>query len=422
MAKKEKYTWKIGEDLPPIDEHSTVKHALIADYVSRYIEVYMAGFHVRKLSLSIIDGFAGGGRYRDEITQAVVDGSPFLILEAIKTAEIKINVDRRKPRTIDAEYHFIDKAKEHHEFLEDELSASDYVEWLNTKIRLYRQSFESALPGIIERIQKRDNAQRALFILDQYAYKDVPLQLIRKIFSATKNSEVILTFGYDSLQGFLSDADHSKKAMQNIGLDCYIDWNRLALFKESNQWHAAIQEQLSNALKAASGAKHITLFYIIPKKGWSYWLVHLSQVYRARDVMMDLHWKHANTQCSFRHYLHDGIFDLGYNAASSNQQSLLDFGQEFDFQEESRNRCIESLSTELPKLIYADKEMTFASLISAIGSSTPASEIHIKSALQTAIDQKEIIVHTSKGGLRRSANSIRNEDIIQYLQRPLHLI
>ena len=39
---------------------------------------------VESLPLTIVDGFAGGGRYNNTIAGTEVKGSPFLILEAVK--------------------------------------------------------------------------------------------------------------------------------------------------------------------------------------------------------------------------------------------------------------------------------------------------------------------------------------------------
>ena len=109
--KKEKYTWAIGKPLPNLDEHSQAKHRIISDYIQRYVEVYMSNTSIEGLRLSIVDGFSGGGKYRDILTNETVDGSPFVILNAIKEVEERINKDRIKRRSIDAHYFFIDCIK-----------------------------------------------------------------------------------------------------------------------------------------------------------------------------------------------------------------------------------------------------------------------------------------------------------------------
>ena len=294
LAKESKYQWEIGGKLPELDEHSHIKHAIIADYIKRYVKVYMSNANIETLPLTIVDGFAGGGRYKDALTTSEIEGSPFLILNAVKEAEVTLNIDRVKPRRIDAEYHFVEKDNNNFDFLKYELNFSEFFIHLGSKIFLHRSEFGDVSPEIVERIQKRNRAQRALFILDQYAYKDVPLRLVRHILKTVANSEVIMTFNYDSLQRYISDTLSNRKALENIDIAEHINWKRFAQLKEAGLWQSAIQEQLANAIWKASGARHMTLFFVTSKKGSSYWLVHLSKVYRARDVMMDLHYKHSN--------------------------------------------------------------------------------------------------------------------------------
>ena len=374
---------------------------------------------VESLPLTIVDGFAGGGHYNNIITDTEVKGSPFLILDAVKEAEVRANVGRRKPRIINAEYHFVEKVKPHYEYLEHEVNSSEYVDYLNSKVFLYQDDFLKVAPIIIKKIKNRNRAQRAIFILDQYAYKDVPFQIAKKILGGLQNSEIIMTFNYDSLQRYISDTPDNKKALENIGLAQHIEWSRLAQFKEAGLWKSAIQEQLANAIWKVSGAKHMTLFFVTPKNGSSYWLVHLSKLFRARDVMMNLHYKHFNT-IDFSHHLNKGIFALGYKAVETPGQFNLDFSESFDFGTDARVHCIDQLSEDIPKLLYKyDRPVTFSELTDLIGSLTPASEAQIKSALQESIAHKEIVVQTESGGYRRKSTPISPKDNIEYKQHPL---
>lgn len=412
-----KYDWRIGSELPQLDEHSHTKHLIIADYLKRYVEVYMSNTNIERLPLTIVDGFAGGGKYRGFDDHNVVDGSPFLILKSLKEAEAAINIGRKKPRHIETEYHFIEKEAPHLEFLRHELATSEFSHLVDKTAHLYRGTFAKVAPAIVSRIQQRNRSMRAIFILDQYAYKDVPFPLINTILSST-NSEIILTFNYDTLQGFLSENSTNRKALENIGLAQYIDWQRFNVLKEAGMWQQAIQEQLANAILQASGAKHITLFFIKPKKGWTYWLVHLSKVYRARDVMMDLHWKHSNVSTGFEHYLGNGLFALGYQACKIPGQNTLDFGEVFDFGADAKKKCISDLSEAIPRLLdNQGLEIPFHILTDTIGSLTPASAQEIRIALQGAMKNKEIIVMNKNGNPRSSANQINGEDIIKYHQR-----
>ncbi|MEQ8261726.1 MAG: three-Cys-motif partner protein TcmP [Alcanivorax sp.] len=419
--KKDKYRWYPGGQLPDLDEHSQAKHRIIADYIQRYVEVYMSNTSIVRFPLSIVDGFSGGGKYRDVLGNQIVDGSPFVIMNAVDEVETRINEGRIKPRKVDANYYFIDQEKEHTEFLKEEIKKTKHKEKLGKSIFLKNDIFARAAPEIVAKISLRNRAQRCLFILDQYAYKDVPFNTVNHILSTLKGSEVILTFNVNSVLNYISDRSENRKALENIHLASYIDWKRIASLKEAGHWQKAVQEQLASAIFQASGARHITLFFITPKEGLTYWLVHLSKVYRARDVMMGLHWKHSNA--SFSHHLAEGIFSLGYTATQTPGQAELDLACEFDFGLEAERRCINRLSEDIPKLVHGcDKPILLKELLDAIGSNTPAAESQIREALTNAVRSKEILIATPVGKYRRSAKQARDEDIIRYCQQPIRFI
>jgi len=274
------------------------------------------------------------------------------------------------------------------------------------------------LAEILLRIEQRNRSRRVIFLLDQFAYKDVPFWAIRNILTKT-NGEIILTFNFDSLQAFISDTEKNRKALENIGLAEFISWERLATLKESGLWQQAIQEQLANAIHKCSGAKHMTLFFITPKDGWTYWLVHLSNVYRARDVMMGLHWKYSNA--SFQHHLNPGLFMLGFEAIHVPGQHMLDFAP-FDFGANTQLKCVEALSVDLPKFICdRNSAIKFKDLLDQIGSNTPASELELRMGLDASIKNKELIITTEQGNHRRSAKRIQNDDVIKYNQMQIFL-
>jgi len=88
-----------------------VKHDLVRDYLGRYVQVLLSNPRIETLTLSIVDGFAGGGEYRSLNVMDYVDGSPLLALQTITEAEVRLNIGREKPRRIDAEYFFVEKVR-----------------------------------------------------------------------------------------------------------------------------------------------------------------------------------------------------------------------------------------------------------------------------------------------------------------------
>ena len=57
------YEWKVGERLPEIRAHSLAKHRILRRYIERYIEIVTATSWQEQLSITFVDGYAGGGRY-----------------------------------------------------------------------------------------------------------------------------------------------------------------------------------------------------------------------------------------------------------------------------------------------------------------------------------------------------------------------
>ena len=70
----------------------------------------------------------------------------------------------------------------------------------------------------------------------------------------------------------------------------------------------------------------MTLFLLLQRMAHHTGWFHLSKLYRARDVMMNLHYKHLNT-IDFSHHLSKGIFALGYKAVETPGQFNLDFSE-----------------------------------------------------------------------------------------------
>lgn len=421
-SKKNKYPWEIGLPPPPLDEHSAVKHDITSEYIRRYIFTVLGFIGPTELKLTIVDGFSGGGRYRDEFKGLIVPGSPFIILDAIKEAEAHLNNIFNQPKKIDAEYHFVESNRDYFNYLVNEINISEYSHLVQSKLFLHQNQFHLIAQTIINRIIKRNRAQRSIFILDQFGYKDVPFNLIQNIIQNINKSEVILTFSFKSLQSFLSDNLSSQTALKNIGLYQYIDWNRLEELKNNGLWQHAVQEQLSYAIKKASGAKHMTLFFFEPKKGWAYWLVHLSKEYKARSVMMDIHWNNANTDNSskFNHALGDGLFALGYKAQKIAKQAAFDFPDLMQFDEHGEHRCIDALTNDLPQFIFEHGPILFKDLLNTISDLTAATESSIRKALQPAMDCSKVEVKIDNtGNLRRRAKNIKYTDTLYYKQSGL---
>src|SRR5262249_24918722 len=107
MPKKE-YGWEIGGVPPPIEAHSLAKHRILSEYVQRYIHVLTATPGQDTFRLTLVDGFAGGGEYTDAQTKLLSPGSPLILLDAVRAAEVAVNATRTKKLRVDARFIFVD--------------------------------------------------------------------------------------------------------------------------------------------------------------------------------------------------------------------------------------------------------------------------------------------------------------------------
>lgn len=425
VKRDEKYSWHVGSRPPPIDPHSLVKHQIVRSYLGRYIQVLMSNVLIEKLTLSIVDGFAGGGEYMAENGMDFHDGSPLIALNTVAEQEIELNIGRQKPRRVDAKYYFVEKDKGNFEYLRQLVGARIDKGRQEREIELLAGTFQERVGAIIADIRSRAGGERAIFLLDQYAYDQVPAPLLRTIFTQVKGAEVLLTFNVDSLISFLSNSAQSRKKLEEMGLDRYIDWESIDRLKSAggNVWRSAIQRNLAKGLVEVSGAKHYTIFYVTPKgsTAWTYWLVHLSNSFKARDVMMELHWQHAN---HFSHYLEPDLFTLGYSTnadGSATGQDAFDLGQAHHFDKVASERCLMGLAARLVPTIYGLVAPTrFGEILEQIGSSTPATADMIRMSLDAAIRNGDIGAAAATGGSRRKGSALSLDDVLTPgQQRPM---
>lgn len=415
------YNWKNGPDV--IQQHSIAKHRILQSYLAAYFQTLVSSPKQDVLKLTLVDGFAGGGLYIHSDTKELVKGSPFICLNATKEADYLINKNRQKPVELDVHYFFVEADRHAFLHLDKVLRDDGYGSALDHTIYLRHAKFQDEADGIIDFIKKKSPRNgRSIFVLDQYGYTDVPKDLIQKIFRKLPSAEVILTFGVDSFLNFVSDEKLNEKLLEIIGLPEVLKGRTIQDIKTSEKnWRLFIQSSLYRNLVTSCGAQHYTPFFIRNNKGHGdYWLIHLSQHYRARDVMTEVHWDHNNY---FIHYGGPGLdmfqmigYNPDYDSAFKGQYEL-----GFEFDDVARNASIASLMDQIPRLIYANDEGTsFGVLFATTCNESPASAEIYRTTIERLIKHKVIEVVSPDGVKRRSALQILSLDqIIAPVQRPL---
>jgi hypothetical protein len=188
--------------------------------------------------------------------------------------------------------------------------------------------------------------------------------------------------------------------------------------RSERDWRRYIQSNFYQDLRAGSGAHHFTPFFIRARGGHGdYWLVHLSQHPKARDVMTQTHWNGQN----YIHYGGSGLdmfmvgYDPHFDAQSRGQSSL-----GFEFDDVARNESLRLLRDQIPQYLTRHPDgITFGAFFSDQCNETPATRSMIAEVLASLQLEKEISIQTENGGLRRSASLDDSDVILLSKQRKL---
>jgi three-Cys-motif partner protein len=415
------YNWKNGPDA--IQQHSIAKHRILQSYLAAYFKTLVSSPNQDELRLTLVDGFAGGGLYYHSDTKELVKGSPFVCLNATKEAEFSLNQGRKKQLKLDVSYFFVEANRDACLHLDKVLRDEGYSTLIGNNIQLRHAKFQDEVNNIIDSIKRKSPRNgRSIFILDQYGYKEVPAGLIQKIFSSLPSAEVILTFGVDSFVNFASDKNLTQELLDEIGISDAWQGKTIEEIKSSEkEWRYFIQSALYQSLVARCGAEYYTPFFIRNKQGHGdYWLIHMSQHFRARDVMTQVHWDNQNY---FIHYGGAGLnmfqmvgYDPDHDASVRGQSEL-----GFEFDDIARKTSISTLAAQIPRLIYANNDgMSFGELFAKTCNSSPASASIYQETIHELLANKIFDIIGTNGEKRRSAIQIKTTDqIMPSAQRPL---
>lgn len=407
------YEWVLGNPPPPLKRHSEVKHALLRNYLVDYFLTLVSMPQQDKIQLTITDGFCGGGIYLNESGQEV-PGSPLVILEAIREAEVSVNIrqERRKPILIDVQLICIDKSKHALAYLQQVLKQRGYEEALSTgKVQLVKGDFAAHCGDAIQRaLDRSPRSGRALFILDQYGYSSVPIHCLREIFARLRHAEVILTFYIDSLINYLNEKNFFDFE-QSTGIKSSLRASDIDEIKRSPRWRVKLQSSLYQSLTSQCSAQFYTPFFIRPERGHGdFWLLHLSQHWKARDVMAATHWRHHN---HFAHYGEAGfhMFSTGYIGKIDDEEKPQ---MGFDFSEVAATVSKETMMNQIPTMLFDGAEgMTFEQFFLSLINTTPATRSMVEATLLELHQAGEIVVQDETGDPSKARIKLKPNHILR---------
>jgi three-Cys-motif partner protein len=394
------YAWEEGAKLA---EHTKRKHRIVRQYVADYLRIRCQLPQQEKFRLAIVDGFAGGGRYKDG-----EPGSPLIFIEQLQRASVAFNADRltQNLRPIEIECLLIlneldskvlDFLKAH--VAPQEVQAQQEASKLHLRVEYLNHPFQAAYP-LIKDLLRRGGYGNVIFNLDQCGHSRVERETLLDIMRSYPRSEIIYTFMIEALLAFLQKADPERLRRQlgylNLGANALQSLESGVV--SNSVWLGAAEKVVFDAFYGC--APFVSPFAIHNPTGWRYWLIHFANSYRARQAYNNVLHDNKNAQAHF------GRFDLNMMSYDPAKE-----GQLYLFDEPGRATAKSQLLVDIPRNIaeYGDA-MRVGEFYAGIYNTTPAHSDDINSAI---IESEDIEVITPAGGFRRVGRAIETGDIIR---------
>ncbi|AKM10608.1 three-Cys-motif partner protein TcmP [Croceicoccus naphthovorans] len=394
---KKSYDWKNGAAL---DDHSRVKLRILDEYFREYLRVRCVLPQQEKFRLAVVDGFSGAGIYEDGSF-----GSPLVLLNALRQTEEKLNLYRAaegfRPIVIECYFSFNDVDPEAINLLrENSAGIIAEINECHPNVELHTSfhtgEFEQSRRAICQRIQA-SRVRSALFNLDQYGYTQVSEATLIELMNITRSAEVFLTFAIESFLTYLSP----ERIRNIIGSNTVPFAGNISNVDENQtkpNWLGSVEKVVFETLRGA--ASYVSPFSIHNPDGWRYWLIHFANSFRARQVYNDVLHRNKSSQA---HFGRSGLSMLHYNPRESLDLYL--------FNQDSRGSARKQLLDDIPDLVgkFANA-LLIGDFYKASYNETPAHSDDINFAI---INNPDLEVVTQNGGLRRSANTIRDTDVLK---------
>lgn len=394
------YQWSDGATL---EDHSRRKHKILREYFFNYLAVRCQLPQQERFRMAVVDGFAGGGRYRDGAA-----GSPVIFIEELKHAVEAVNLRRvaQQLPAIEIECLLLlnDEKREVVEILKTNVAplqaeVRQNLPKLHLRIEYLNETFESAYPKIKGLLQQ-GRYRNVLFNLDQCGHSHVDRKTLLDAMRSYPSAEIFYTFAIEALVSFLRKSEPALLASQlgYIGLE-NADLQTLEGAMNNKSWLGAAERLVFEAFRVC--APFVSPFSINNPDGWRYWLIHFANSYRARQVYNNILHQNSSYQA---HFGRSGLNMLAYDPS-------YDGGMLYLFDEIARQAAKGQLVEDIPRLISESGDIVgVGDFYESIYNVTPAHAEDIHAAI---IENPDVEVITPAGGERRKATTIGVHDVLK---------
>lgn len=397
---EKKYSWKDGAVLL---DHTRRKHKVLREYMKRYLSVRCQHPAQTKFRLAIVEGFAGGGRYKCGTV-----GSPLIFIEELRAAadgfNLRRNAEGMAPLDIecflilnDSDPETLALLKTHVEPVLQEIK--EEVPKLHIQAAYMCERFEEGYLNIKE-LLLRGGYQNVLFNLDQCGHSHVDAETLRDISVSFASAEIFYTFAVASLIAFLHKAN-PKLVLARLGF-LGVTLNDISVLEEqqsNREWLGAAERLVFESFQGC--AEYVSPFSINNPEGWQYWLIHFANNYRARQEYNNVLHDNKTAQA---HFGRSGLHMLSFDPNHDDNRLYL-------FEEADRDRAKHQLMEDIPRLVseFGDA-VNIGQFYGSIYNMTPSHTRDIHAAM---IENPDLEVLTQKGRERRKANTITPADMLR---------
>lgn len=401
-----RYNWHEGVDL---DDHTKRKLKVLKKYFRAYLLERCKNPIARGFRLAVIDGFSGGGYYKNGSP-----GSPIIFARTLLDTVREINDHRTSVGmptvTVCCLMMLNDEDQDVIKLLQENIApiiVESQEEAFNVKleIRFSHEKFENHVDHFIDVI-KKNRYKNVIYNLDQYGYSAVDHSTIAKLIQSSGSVEIFLTYLIEPLISYLSKNDTKlfNSQLRHLGLTTdSFDIHNGQINKE--EWMGIIESTIFYHFRTC--APYMSPFSIHNPDGWRYWLMHFSKVPRARQVYNNVLHDNSSSQA---HFGLAGLNMLSYNPGDKRALKYL-------FDEEAREESREQLKEDVARTVRDGGNMIGVDdFYSEIYNETPAHSDDIHTAI---MENPDLEIITPSGSPRRKVSGISLQDTIRFIQPPM---